>query len=44
MTTTRPGTNEYASYYEGYVRKVPEGDILAVMRSESERMAELYPH
>ena len=41
LDMTRPGTNEYASYYEGYVSKVPEGDILAVMRSESERMAEL---
>ncbi len=38
---TRPGTSDYASYYEGYVSKVPDGDILAVMRSQSERMAEL---
>jgi uncharacterized protein (TIGR03083 family) len=38
---TSPDSSEYASYYEGYVSKVPEGDILAVMRSESERTAEL---
>ena len=38
---TRPDSSEYASYYESYVSQVPEGDILAVMRSESERMAEL---
>ena len=38
---TRPDSSEYASYYESYVGQVPEGDILAVMRSESERMTAL---
>ena len=29
---TRPGSDEYASYYEKYVSLVPETDILKVMR------------
>ena len=41
MRISRPDTSEYAQFYEGYVSQVPEGDILTVMRSESERTAEL---
>ena len=33
---TRPGTSEYASYYEGYVSQVPEGDILVVSQAKQE--------
>lgn len=41
MIRTRPDSSEYASFYEGYVSQVPEGDILAAMGSESGRTAEL---
>lgn len=30
----RPATTEYAPYYDTYISKVPEADILPVMRSE----------
>jgi hypothetical protein len=30
----RPDSSEFAPYYEKYIALVPEGDILAVMRSE----------
>ena len=37
----RPDASEYAEYYRGYVAGVPEGDIVALMQSESDRTAEL---
>ncbi|MDQ6420583.1 DinB family protein [Paenibacillus sp. LHD-117] len=36
--TKRPGTDEYASYYENYVRQVPEGDILEQLKGNFEPM------
>ncbi len=30
----RPGTNEYAPFYEGYVSRVPEGDIIEIARGQ----------
>ena len=32
--TTRPGPDEYAPWYEGYVRAVPEGDLLAMLAGQ----------
>jgi hypothetical protein len=32
--TRRPGTSEYAPYYEKYVALVPDGDIQSVLRSQ----------
>ncbi len=38
--TARPGSGEYAAYYEKYVSKVPEGDVLeALERQGSETLA-----
>ena len=37
----RPETTEYASYYQGYVGGVPDGDILSLLQTESDRTAEL---
>ena len=31
MKTQRPGANEYAPYYKGYVDQVPDGDILDIL-------------
>lgn len=31
MKIQRPGANEYAPYYKGYVDRVPEGDILRIL-------------
>lgn len=30
----RPGTNEYAPFYEGYVTRVPDGDIIDLARRQ----------
>jgi hypothetical protein len=34
MTTNRPGADEYAPQFAGYVGRVPEGDILAILRAQ----------
>lgn len=33
MSRSRPDRREYAEYYDGYVSKVPEGDIVGILRS-----------
>lgn len=33
-TQRRPEPDEYAEYYEGYIRQVPEGEIVAVLRAQ----------
>jgi uncharacterized damage-inducible protein DinB len=30
----RPGSNEYAPFYEGYISRVPEGDIIEITRAQ----------
>ncbi len=30
----RPQTDEYATYYGNYIRKVPEGDLLALLAAQ----------
>jgi hypothetical protein len=32
----RPGTDEYAPFYEGYVTRVPQGDIIDIARRQIE--------
>ena len=32
----RPDPSEYAEYYESYIRRVPEGNIVAVLREQGE--------
>ncbi|HEU5101834.1 MAG TPA: DinB family protein [Roseiflexaceae bacterium] len=34
MTTGRPGADEYAPPFAGYVARVPDGDILAILRAQ----------
>lgn len=41
MTSKRPATTEYATYYERYVSLVPEGDILDTLRRQLESTLEL---
>ena len=38
MTTpvSRPGPDEYAPFFAGYVARVPEGDILAILEAQRE--------
>ena len=43
MTTTlraRPEASEYAPFYHGYVEAVPEGDIVALLRSGGQELLE----
>jgi acylphosphatase len=39
--TTRPGPDEYAPFFAGYVARVPDGDILALLEAQSERVQAL---
>lgn len=38
---TRPETNEYASYYSGYVGLVPDGDIVHILMEQVEETIQL---
>jgi uncharacterized damage-inducible protein DinB len=43
MTTSfrsRPDASEYAPFYHGYVMSVPEGDVLALIRSAGRELVE----
>ena len=33
-TTTRPSSSEYPPYTEGYISRVPDGDIVATLRNQ----------
>jgi hypothetical protein len=37
----RPESNEYAPYYETYVGKIPESDVIAVLRDQRESTLDL---
>lgn len=37
----RPESSEYASYYAGYIAKVPEGDLLRILDSQGQEFARL---
>jgi uncharacterized protein (TIGR03083 family) len=37
----RPAPDEYNAYYNGYVRLVPEGDVLALLRRQGETTRQL---
>ena len=40
----RPGTDEYHPYYDSYIRRVPDGDIIAIIeRQIGETTASLAP-
>lgn len=41
MSRTRPGSSEYAPFYAGYVARVPEDDILAVLEAQTQELAAL---
>ena len=34
----RPGKDEYASFYQGYVERAPEGDILAELAGQPDQL------
>ena len=36
----KPQTGEYAPYYETYISKVPEGDIIAVLEKQHKEMTD----
>ena len=40
--SARPGTNEYASFYETYVSKVAGNDIVAILEAQRLQMARLF--
>lgn len=37
----RPASDEFAPFYEGYIAKVPDGDILATLAHSAEGIADL---
>ncbi len=37
----RPGAGEYAEFYAGYVARVPDGDVLALLEAQGERTLSL---
>ena len=39
MRIDRPGENEYAPFYAGYVARVPETDILAALRAQPDELS-----
>jgi hypothetical protein len=39
MTTRRPAPDEYAPFYEGYVARVPEDDVIAVLVAQRDVLA-----
>ncbi len=39
--TRRPDASEYAEYYDGYVKLVPDGDIIRVLHEQLDEMLEL---
>jgi hypothetical protein len=41
MGTSRPDAGEYAPFYAGYVARVPEADILAVLAAQKAEIAAL---
>lgn len=41
LAVSRPGSNEYAPYYDKYVSLVPEGDILVTLEKQSPETAAL---
>lgn len=40
-STSRPGSDEYAPYYEKYVQRVPDGDIVALLQNQIAETARL---
>jgi hypothetical protein len=40
VRSIRPAPSEYAEFYQGYVARVPEGDIVASLRDGQDRMKE----
>ncbi len=41
MTSARPEASEYATFYAGYVARVPEDDILSVLARQKHEIADL---
>lgn len=37
----RPATTEYAPYYQTYIKKVPDGDIIQILAQQMEKTQEL---
>ncbi|CAG0990278.1 hypothetical protein ANRL2_03137 [Anaerolineae bacterium] len=42
MMIQRPQANEYFEYYAGYVQRVPEGDILAILEGQLQKMRDAF--
>lgn len=38
---TRPTAGDYADYFQGYIDRVPEGDVLAILPTQCTRMQQL---
>ncbi len=42
MQIPRPQANEYFEYYGGYVNRVPEGDILAILEGQLQKIRDAF--
>ncbi|MBZ0317806.1 MAG: DinB family protein [Anaerolineae bacterium] len=42
MLIPRPQANEYFEYYGGYVNRVPDGDILAILEGQLQKMRDAF--
>lgn len=42
MTLTRPAASEHAEYFSGYIRLVPEGDLLEILERQIGEMHEVF--
>jgi hypothetical protein len=41
MSLVRPESSEYASFYAGYVGRVPENDVLSVLQAQADEIRDL---
>ena len=41
MSLVRPESSEYASFYAGYVARVPEADVLSVLQKQADEIRDL---
>ncbi len=42
LASARPAANEYFEYYDTYISKVPDGDIVAQLRDQVAEIESLY--
>jgi uncharacterized damage-inducible protein DinB len=36
--SSRPGNDEYLDYFSGYIKRVPDGDLIAILKAQHDQM------